>query len=202
MKKIHPFLIFMSLLICIPLSARENPFEAVNSPDTNTHLDDKTKEAIFDNFDFKLPSTARILKGIKVLYQNIDGSVEEQEFSINKSIDWHYPLTLNQSNAHLNENADYVAADKIIFFSKSNKLYITANRQLERDFILPEPFRIILDFQKDSSDRDREIALDQKYFSKITLTKYDNFYRVAIVLDGHYKYTIQKTNDGYQVTLK
>ena len=196
MKKI------LCLIFVIFAFARENPFESLTPPNTDTHTDEQNRENVFENFDFKLPSTARVLKEIKVVFQNIDGNIEEQTLNINKTIDWHYPLTLSQKDAKLSENTDYVAAEKIIFFSKENRLYITTNRKLERDFILPEPFRIILDLKKDPSDTDRVIPLNQKYFTQITLTKYNNFYRVAITLDGNYKYTIQKTDDGYQILLQ
>lgn len=195
-------LFFLSVLLFSQIIARENPFEAITQPNIDTHIDEDIKEKIFQDFDFKLPSTARILKSVKIVYQNIDGSIEEQELPVDKSIDWHYPLTISQKDAKINENTDYVSAEKIIFFTKDNKLYITTNRKLERDFILPEPFRIILDLEKESSDSDRNIQLNQKYFSNITLTKYNNFYRAAITLDGHYKYKIHKTDDGYQIILE
>lgn len=194
-------LLFVALLHC--MIARENPFEAVTQPSTDTHINKNVKDKIFQDFDFRLPSTARILRSIKISYQNIDGSIEEQELPIDRTIDWHYPISITQRDARISENSNnYVDADRIIFFTKDNNIYITTNRKLERDFILPEPFRIILDLEKDASDSDKKIPLNQKYFSDISLTKYNNFYRVAITLDGHYKYKIKKTDDGYQITLE
>ena len=191
------------LLCCVAfLSARENPFESLTSPNTDTHINEEKKSGIFESFDFKLPSTARILKEIKVIYQNIDGSVEEQLLDINKDVDWHYPISISQKDAIVTPNSDFVTIGKIIFFTKDNKLFITTNRKIERDFILPAPFRIIIDFDKQDADIDELKELNQKYFTSVNLIRHKNFYRAIITLDGHYKYEITKIDDGYQLSLQ
>lgn len=197
MKKIF-FLAFCYVL----LIARENPFESLASPNTDTRINNKQDDKIFESFDFKLPSTARVLKEIKIIYQNIDGSIEEKVLNIDKNIDWHYPISLSQKDAIVSKDSDYINANQIIFFTKENQLFITTNRKMQRDFILPEPFRIIIDFEKKDGDNDDAISINQKYFSSINLIKYKDFYRAIITLDGHYQYKISKSDDGYQVILQ
>ncbi|WP_104697883.1 MULTISPECIES: AMIN domain-containing protein [unclassified Helicobacter] len=194
--------IFFFLFCCLLLGARENPFESLSSPNTDTQLNNKRDDKIFENFDFKLPSTARILKEIKIVYQNIDGSLEEKTLNIDKNIDWHYPISLSQKDAIISKDSDYISANQIIFFTKENNLFITTNRKLQRNFILPEPFRIVIDFEKKDGDNDDSISINQKYFSSINLIKYKDFYRAIITLDGHYQYKISTSDDGYQITLQ
>ncbi len=197
MKKIICFLCSLVFLV-----ARENPFESLMSPNIDTNIDEEKKADFFESFDFKLPSTARILKEIKVIYQTIDGGIEEKVLPINRNIDWHYPLSLSQKDALIQENSDYISVSKMIFFAKDNKLFITTNRTMEISFILPEPFRIIIDFNKQDIDVDKTNILHQKYFSSINLIKHRDFYRIIITLDGHYEYQITKTDDGYQIQLQ
>lgn len=197
MKKIFCLLCCVAFLFC-----RDNPFESATSPNTDTNIDEKKRSNFFESFDFKLPSTARVLREIKVIYQNIDGGLEEKTIKIDKNIDWHYPLSLNQKDAFIESDSDFIRISKMIFFAKDNKLFITTNRNMERDFILPEPFRIVVDFNKQDVDVDKFNALNHKYFSSINLVRHKDFYRAIITLDGHYEYKIKKTDDGYELSLQ
>lgn len=193
--------IFLLLFYCTFIFCRENPFESLSLPNVDTKITDQKDNSIFEAFDFKLPSTARILKEVKVVYQNIDGSIEEKVFKVDKNIDWHYPLSLSQKDASISKDSDFISVNKMIFFTKENKLFITTNRKMQRNFILPEPFRIIIDFDKKDGDKDTINKINQKYFSTINFIQHQNYYRAVITLDGHYKYEILKTDDGYQISL-
>lgn len=186
-------------------SARENPF-VPTSDEKNTDAKNTKKNApdpeVFEDFDFKLPSTARILKDIKITYQDIDGSVHEQNFNINRRIDWHFPISINQKDALQTPVSDVISVKKIIFFARENFLYINTKRELLRSFILPEPFRIVLDFKKGDDDANTNMQMTQKYFSGINFIVHKNFYRAQVVLDGNYDYEVQKTDDGYKLRLK
>ncbi|MDU7693402.1 MAG: AMIN domain-containing protein [Helicobacter sp.] len=194
------FNIFSLFLFGILLS-RDNPFQPPAAPNVDDK-NSKTEQNSFENFDFKLPSTARVLRDIKITYENVDGSISEESFNINKQIDWHYPISINQKDAKITKNTDYASVNKIIFFAKDNDLYITTKRKILRDFVLPEPFRIIIDFDKDAKDVEREINLDQKFFAKIDLISHREFYRAQITLDGNYEYEIKKSEDGFLLILK
>ncbi|MCE3040213.1 AMIN domain-containing protein [Helicobacter anatolicus] len=198
----HLFSVF--LLFIFILNARENPFESTINPNMDSNRDTSEIKKNFESFDFKLPSTARILKEIKVVYQNLNGGLEEKTLQIDKSIDWHYPIAITQKDAKINESEDtqYFSAKKIIFFAKDNKLYITTKRTMKRNFILPEPFRIVIDFSKDTIDADELLELKQKYFSSIFLNAHKDFFRAYITLDGRYKYSITPNDDGYVLSVQ
>lgn len=200
MKKIFSILCFFLFI----LEARDNPFESSINPNMDSQENPEEIKKNFESFDFKLPSTARILKEIKIVYQNINGSIEEKTLPIDKSIDWHYPIAITQKDALINNNEDtqYFSARKIIFFAKDNKLFITTKRKIERNFILPEPFRIIIDLSKDSVDGDEILELKQKYFSSVALSSHKDFFRLAITLDGHYQYSIEQNEDGYILSVQ
>ncbi|CBG39446.1 AMIN domain-containing protein [Helicobacter mustelae] len=184
--------------------ARDNPFESAVDPNMDSQTSEDNIKKNFESFDFKLPSTARILKSITITYQNIDGSIEQKILPIEKSVDWHYPIALTQRDAIIDkeENTQYFSTKKMIFFAKDSKLYITTKRKMLRNFILPEPFRIIIDLSKDPSDGDEVLDLKQKYFSSVTMSTHKNFFRISITLDGHYRYEITPSDDGYILSVQ
>lgn len=191
--------ISLSALSLCALLARDDPFE---SPKQSEDSKSASKTDVFTNFNFKLPSTARKIKEITITYQNIDGSVDTQKFSIEKGIDWHYPISVSQLDAHIDKSPDYYSENKIIFFIKDSKLYISAKRKMLRDFILPEPFRILIDFSKEDGDVEKKLNIDDKYYKAITLIPHKDFLRVQLTLDGNYQYEVSKNDDGYILNLK
>lgn len=192
-------LIFLSIIFMSNLVARSDPFE---SPKQNLDSKNDQKSDVFENFNFKLPSTARKIKEIVITYQNIDGSVDVQKFSIDKSIDWHYPISISQLDAHIDKSPDFYSANKLILFIKDSKLYISTKRAMLRNFILPEPFRILLDFDKQDGDVDKTFSVNDKYYKVITLVPHQDFLRVQLTLDGNYEYSVSRNDDGFVLDLK
>lgn len=93
-------IVIFSFFILGILNARENPFVPANSMNESsikaTNIVRQYED--FDKKIIKLPSSARVLKYIKIGYQALDGSIKEQKMTINGTIDWHEPLVLiNQS---------------------------------------------------------------------------------------------------------
>lgn len=87
------FFIFILLLLS-SFYARENPFKPV---DAYTEKKTKATNVVrqYDDFEqkeFSLPNSARVLKYLKVGYQALDGSIQEKKIDINKAIDWHEPF--------------------------------------------------------------------------------------------------------------
>lgn len=94
-------IVIFSFLILGILNARENPFVPANSINESSI---KATNVVrqYEDFDkkiVKLPSSARVLKYIKIGYQAFDGSIKEQKMPVNGKIDWHEPLVLTTQNA-------------------------------------------------------------------------------------------------------
>lgn len=197
------FLLF--LMISSLVSGRDNPFEPFLLPKESSHNSNQEAKDYFEAFDFKLPTTARVLKDITVTYQNIDGSIETKTLHIDQSIDWHYPLRLTQQNALVSEETQYYSALPFEFIIKKNKLYIHSSYKMQRNFVLPKPYRIVIDVDKplkNSSNLRNIIEINKKYFTKISIGTHERFYRVVITLDGQYQYDFTAGDGNYIVSLR
>ncbi len=181
--------------------ARDNPFEPIIKPNENTFKNDIGKN-YFKDKDFKLPSTARILKEITIKYQNIDGSIETKTIPIDESIDWHYPLLLTQSGAIISDEKRNFVIKPFKFFTQGNKFYLYTSADIMRSFVLPSPYRIVLDIARGKPESNRTIDLHTKYFSKASVSTHKDFYRFVITLDGQYSYDISKERDHYIISLQ
>ncbi|PAF53368.1 hypothetical protein BKH42_06530 [Helicobacter sp. 13S00482-2] len=197
MKKI----IAIFFIFCI-LVGRENPFESVVNPKNSSENEIQDSKKYFEAFDFKLPTTARILKGVSVIYQNIDGSIETKTFDIDRSIDWHYPLSFSQKSAFVSEETNYYTIKPFEFFIQNDKLYIHTTENIQRSFILPTPYRIVIDIDRKNPNVNQSIDIAKKYYSKISVGTHENFYRIVITLDGQYRYKIDKEDQYYIVSVK
>lgn len=188
-------------LVAIDLHARENPFEPVIRPKED-NIAPKNAKNPFTEMDFKLPSNARILKSITITYQKIDGSIEQQTIPIDESIDWHYPLLLTQRGAILNEDVRHWTIKPFQFFTQGNKFYLYTNAPIVRSFVLPSPYRIVLDIERKDENPSGSINLGVKYFTKASLGIHKDFYRFVITLDGQYPYEISRDGDYYIISVQ
>jgi len=216
MKK--KFIFVVLFLTAITLMARENPFKVVTTSSTTgkaTHKKD-TRES-FTSKKIKLPSSSRILKKLELSFQNLDGSIETKSVLIDKKIDWHDELILKK----VNDTEDSITAPielpkikkvvkktkinfkNIVLFTISNKeLHVKTTDKKIRDFLVTNPYKIVLDFKNEISFYTKVYKLDIKNYKSITVGKHDGYYRVAIELDGRYLYDIKKVKDGYLINLK
>lgn len=184
---------------------RDNPFEPFLLPKESSHDSSQEDRDYFEAFDFKLPTTARILKNVTVTYQNIDGSLETKTLHIDQNIDWHYPLRLMQQNALVSEKTQYYSALPFEFIVKKNKFYIHSPYVMQRNFILPKPHRIVIDIDKSpksSPSLKKTIDINKKYFTKVSIGTHEKFYRVVITLDGQYQYDLSMEDGNYILSLQ
>ncbi|WP_458700363.1 AMIN domain-containing protein [Sulfurospirillum sp. 1307] len=211
----NKYLLYIALIFS-PLIARENPFVPV---DTSISASTITKDSIedFDNVKVNLPSSARILKSIELNYQNLDGSIESKKVDIDKKIDWHDTLILKKYNTNevmiktkskiptqkMKEQKQVINFKDIISFEiKSNQIQIKTKDKKLRDFMVANPYKIVLDFKKELSFYTKIYKLNLKKFKSIAIGKHSGYYRVAIELDGQYIYKIKKSDEGYLITLE
>ncbi|ANV98653.1 hypothetical protein BBW65_07510 [Helicobacter enhydrae] len=197
------------LMIVCGLFGREDPFELKITPKTTPQSVEGENKNFLEDIKVQLPSTARILKEVQFVYQKLDGSIDIQKIPVNSTIDWHYPISISQLYGS--------AKDKILqkeqkydyknfsFVIKNKEIHIHTPYQLTQNFILPKPFRIILDFTRSKDTLTQEFQTQSHFFSSITINTHQTFYRVILTLDGQYDYDIQQDKDAkhcYIVTLQ
>lgn len=92
--------------------------------------------------------------------------------------------------------------DNISFVIVKNEIKILTKDTKIRDFLVSEPYKVVIDFKKDSSYPTKTVSLESLPFVSATLGNHDGFYRIVILLDGHYRYDLQSVDGGYSVKLK
>ncbi|MEF3192551.1 MAG: AMIN domain-containing protein [Campylobacterales bacterium] len=183
------------LLVAVLLTARENPFVSAGNelkgvtPTPSTYL---TKETI------RLPSSARIVKSITIEIINHDGSIDKITLPINKEADWHSPLVL----LHEPPKADTtIKPSKTAGFTIQNKtLTIATNARILRDFTLTNPFRIVVDVEKNGL-KPLDIHLSKPPFIHLSTLKTEKFDRMIVALDAAYNYQLSSYPDFFKIEL-
>jgi hypothetical protein len=211
-------------LLLSTLGARENPFfpsdgekEIPYTANENKALPNLKRATI------TLPSKARILESVTVKYKNLDGSIESKTLDVENTIDWHLPLFISQSYYAENEKTlikdketakkpkeskkgeayEKVASIQFADFYTSGKSFkITTKDKLIRNFLLAQPHRIVLDFQRDATIKAYTKVNPNNIFSKIRVGNHSGYYRVVIELDGYYRYTLEELSEGCLIKLK
>lgn len=216
MKK--KFIFLMLMIATLSLMARENPFETVEySKTTGKATYKKDTRENFTQSKVMLPSSARILKSVELHYQNLDGSIKSQTVAIDKKIDWHDELILKKTKDidsytpieieiptnKIKEQKKVINFKDIVSFEiDSNSLLVKTNDKKIRNFLVTNPYKIVIDFEKEISFYSKIYELKTKKFRKIAIGKHEGYYRVVIELDGQYLYNLEKVDEGYIVTLK
>ena len=195
-----------SLLCCMSLLVgREDPFELKMTPKTSPQSVEGEISKPLESLDVALPSTTRILKEVKFVYQKIDGSIEEKSVKIDSDIDWHYPITISQIGDQSVIEAKKPISYKVgefEFIIKGKSIRIYSPFRLKQNFVLPKPFRIIIDLNRSEKNINQVFNLKGKYFSNISLGTHQDFYRITLTLDGQYGYNIEQDEKGYIIVLK
>ncbi|WP_250325844.1 MULTISPECIES: AMIN domain-containing protein [unclassified Campylobacter] len=94
---------YLFLLISSMLFARENPFVPIvkiNNPSPIEEIKEFKKTA------FSVPSDARILNKMKLIYTNVDGTLKEFELDINEALDWHKVYMLLDAQELTNQDKE------------------------------------------------------------------------------------------------
>ena len=104
-------------------------------------------------------------------------------------------------NVHHKSN-EFVFSDFMRLDINDKQLKILTPDTKVRDFLISDPYKIVVDFQRVSSFATKTLSLQKTPYMSASLGNHDNFYRIAITLDGQYRYDIQKVEDGYLISLK
>ncbi len=96
-----------------------------------------------------------------------------------------------------------VLSDGIELEIADNGVMIYTKEKKVRDFIVSNPYKIVVDFSKEKSSFVTKLAEFSKApFISAALGNHEGFYRIAITLDGHYRYDIKSVEGGYFISLK
>lgn len=212
------------LFLSVALFARENPFVPLKSSKDigeATSIKDTRKEFVAQSIT--LPSSARILKSMELHYQNLDGSIESKVVLIDKNIDWHDELVLQklqdksvtmqepmpsisdeeeQSEAKIEIKKSVNFQNRLTIDFIENNLWIKTKDKKLRDFLVTDPYKIVIDFKKDLSFTTKNFLVDVKPFTKVIFGNHNGYYRLVIELDGQYLYNLEETEEGYQIRVK
>lgn len=202
------------------LEARENPFfPSEGEKDLPYTSNENTSLPQLKRASLTLPSRARVIKKVTVEYENLDASVENKAIELNHSIDWHLPIFISQNYSDQSAKAPIVKKSIVgkkgvqkykkvasikdaSFFISKNKFKIISADKLIRHFLLGQPHRIVLDFEKETTQKTHKQIIDKSVFTKVRVGNHDGYYRVVIELDGYYRYKLKKQADGCLITLQ
>ncbi len=212
----------VTFLLIISIQARENPFFAApgeeDLPYTSNEQESLKK---LQRASITLPSTARNIKKVTIEYENLDASIKTISIDLDNTVDWHLPIFISQSYADQEvkeksikpkieakkhkEIKAFSLVGKIKyaeFLTSKNSLKIITKDKLIRNFLLAQPHRIVLDFEKDVSLKAYIKQIPVSVFTKIRVGNHKGYYRVVIELDGYYRYKLQKQSNGCLITLE
>jgi len=206
--KIFKFLI--AILIATTLDARENPFQSLVGANEVEEIGVSTNVADivepYSGSTVSLPSSARVLRSIDFIYQNLDGSIAKKTLLVEKGIDWHEPLVITHNKKkesskvteQIKEEEKLLASFGFIRFEKQGKdLRVISNDEMQRHFLLINPHRIVVDFKRDASFATKHFDIKKSTpFKNIHIGNHDGYYRVVIELDGQYRYKLKHDVDA------
>jgi len=187
--------ILFLLVLTTLVFARENPFIPVVTNENNNLI----KKEYFSQKTIQLPNDARIIKSITFKYQTLTGSIKEIAYPINKAIDWHNPIIIKTKQKTISPKK--IKVGFLNFYIKKHKVLIQTQNKLLRNFMLIKPFRYVIDFQANKNFLTFKKQTNS-FIKKIVLGNHNSFYRVVLYLDGTYKASIKKTDEGYLIEFK
>ena len=205
--------LIITLFLLLTLQARENPFFPTEGEVDIEYVNRYNAPPALKRATIALPAHARVIQNVTITYKNLDGSQESRSIELDNSIDWHLPLFISQSYGVTNQKVPKkisskkqlkkIAAFKYASFASSGKtLKISTKDKMIRNFLLVKPHRIVLDFARDSSMKNYTKILPNNIFTKIRVGNHSGYYRVVLELDGYYRYSYEKSSDGYLFNLK
>jgi len=184
--------------------ARENPF---NTKERFKVIQPSNGVGFIEQKIY-LPGDAIELKEIVVHYKKLDSTIGSKKLVINAKVNRLKPIVIYQEKrtpvigkpidlANLS-NRTYKAYKFISFKIKGNNMQIITNEKMIRDFPIPSPETIIMDFGHSDVLVSKTIDLkDIEYFKFIKFTMHDNYFRVTVEIDNRRKYKIFKERYGY-----
>lgn len=195
--------------------ARQNPFKPVMDetvvPVTANNIE---KVPDFKELRISLPNDARVLKSVTISYQSVDGSIQKKSMRVNRSIDWHKPIIVTQSEIKSTKRRVKKSNERDIFKSvykplpfisfqvTKNRIKIVTEDQKIRSFHLANPFKVVFDFKRDASFLTKKVSINKPPFVSLDIGNHDGYYRVVITFDSSYQYRIKRVANGFIVDVQ
>ena len=193
-------------LMVVSLFGRDNPFFSSDPSKKQVTTSNRVKDLKpFTTQQLSVPNSARAIKAIVITYQNLDGSIANEQLELDSAIDWHKPFIVSQvESVRKSERAKaikptVISAGFIDFIPSGKSLKIVTTDKMLHHFMLTSPYRIVIDFERDTSFKPKSFALDEAPYSSIRMGNHDKYYRVVIELDGQYKYSLQSTTTDHVI---
>ena len=191
MKKIL-YLFFFTFLF-----GRINPFEPIVTPSKQNII----SPDFFKSTKAYLPNDARILKKIIFVYQNVNGDIKQKDVKIDKYIDFHKPIHVSHSPKKF-KTKTITFKNLFKMHIQDKKILMKTKDKLIRHFFLVDPFRVVLDFEKETDFLTTKRDLKNYFVKKVVVGNHKGYYRVAICFDAKYLYKLTRTKEGVKIELK
>ena len=206
---------FLTILITLYslILARQNPFKPVIDetvlPVTTNNIE---KLPEFKELRINLPNDARVLKSVTIFYQSVDGSVKKESLKVDKTIDWHKPIIVTQSEFKQRESRAKSSESRLAttykplpfvkfqVFKKRIKI-VTKDKKI-RSFHLTAPFKVVFDLKRDANFLTKKVSLNRPPFVSLNIGNHNGYYRVVVTFDSSYKYKILRVDDGYIIDVQ
>lgn len=197
-------LLFIFFIFFLSLYARDNPFFPADPNEKQITTSNKVETLKpYETQIISLPNSARAVKSIIITYQNLDGSISNEELELNNKIDWHEPFVISQKkfqvSRSMKKSTTIVGAEFIKFQPAGKSLKVLTGDKMLRHFMLTSPHRIVMDFSRDTSFKPKNFSLRKVPFMNIRMGNHDHYYRVVIELDGAYAYKLQVNEKDYTI---
>ena len=195
---------FVSTTITLPSSARILKSASVTFQNLDGSLSEEIV-AIEQNVDWHLP----LILSSQKIESNVSTPVVLPEAK--KIVEKKAPAPMikeeektvaTKSAVNANMDSTFKLSDDLSFFINQNEITIFTKDIKIRDFLIADPYKVVVDFRKASSYATKTLEFKKAPFVSATLGNHDGFYRIAILLDGHYRYDLQAFNGGYIIKLK
>jgi hypothetical protein len=162
-------------LLALPLIARENPFIPVEMPEENPSV--ASSEKIRSAKPDTQKKAVSVQKTSATAMSKTDGPSEERPSQV-----------ANFQNIRL-------------VFSEG-EVRIETKDALLKDFTIPKPPCIVLDFKSDADFPTRKRELSVAPFREVRMGIHKGFYRVALETEAPVEYTMKPFRYGYILTLR
>jgi len=199
--------IILFLFLALSLFGRDNPFFPTDPNKEQVQTTNRVQKLQpFTTQKILLPNSARAVKGITIRYQNLDGSISNEELMMNAEIDWHEPFVIShkvqsESTVKAKSVTNTIKAKHVRFEITKNKMVVKTSDKLLQNFLLTNPHRVVMDFKRNTSFRPITYKISKAPFSKIRMGNHNGYYRVVIELDGQYRYKLETREKAYTIVV-
>ncbi|BDY12860.1 AMIN domain-containing protein [Hydrogenimonas cancrithermarum] len=215
--------LFILCLGILSLFARENPFKPVIDSTVLPVTSNQVKKVPpFETVKVKLPRDARILTSVAFYYQSIDGSIKKEIVAVDRSIDWHKPIVVVQeggsargtpkvssrkpqtkrTHKKIEPSSTYRPLPFLSLEVAEKRIHIITKDRKIRSFHLTHPFKVAIDFKREAGFLTKHIPLKTPPFRAMDIGNHNGYYRVVVTFDAPYRYSIEKTDDGYLLDVR